>query len=60
MVISELIKELTAIMEKHGDLPCGGESDMMYVRVTACDEDGYAADGPYTTGPAHSVFLEVM
>lgn len=60
MVISELIKELTAIMEKHGDLPCGVESDMMYICVTACDEYGYAADGSYTTGPAHLVFLEVM
>lgn len=59
MKASELIAALQALMDKHGDLPCGGENDPPRVKVCACDDEGYDADGEYSTGPATMLFLEV-
>ncbi len=60
MKTSQLIAELTSLMEKHGDLPCGGEIEPNFVKVCACDEEGYDADGAYATGPATMIYLEVL
>lgn len=59
MKTSQLIAQLTRLMEKHGDLPCGGEGEYPRVSVCACDEDGHDADGVFASGPATTIFLEV-
>ena len=60
MTVTELITQLSAILARHGDLPCGGESNIDHVELTVCDAEGHDAEAGYDyCGPAHGVFIQV-